>query len=494
MDDYLHGTYGEIEAVLSRVSARSKNAIVYIGTAPVHTLTGGADNVNRPVLVDSIADAKKRFGYSDDYAGYTLCEAMHAHLELGGVGPLVLINVLDPAKHVKAEKASRTMTPENGRVTLAEAESVILDTVEVKAGSQTKARGTDYAAAYDSARKTLTITELRKGALGTEALEITYSEIDPAAVTAQDVIGATDEDGINTGVYAVKNVYQETGVIPSFLLAPGFSQMPQVHAAMAQNSRKINGHWDAYMFTDLPIATQDGPLTMAKASTFKTANGYNRPNETVYFPMAEGKDGRKYHLSVLAAANFQKLLLKNDGIPYMTASNTQCDVIRGLYLGEGAKGRLYDDTAINEMLCKNGIASAAYIGGRWALWGCHSADYSQSDADQINVSETSRMMMYYVSNDFQHRRAADVDKPMTENDIASIAAQEQTRLDALVKRGALVYGEVELDMKLDDMSDLISGDYRFAFNLTTTPLAKSMTAVINWTADGLTTYFEDYTE
>lgn len=119
---------------------------------------------------------------------------------------------------------------------------------------------------------------------------------------------------------------------------------------------------------------------------------------------------------------------------------------------------------------------------------------SQSDADQINVSETSRMMMYYVSNDFQHRRAADVDKPMTKNDIASIAAQEQTRLDALIKRGALVYGEVELDMKLDDMSDLISGDYRFAFSLTTTPLAKSMTAVINWTADGLTTYFEDYTE
>lgn len=494
MDDYLHGAYGRIEAISSRVSAKSENAIVYIGTAPVHTLTGGADNVNKPVLVESIADARKRFGYSEDYASYTLCEAMHAHFELGGVGPLVLINVLDPAKHVKEEKASKTMTPENGRVTLAEAESIILDTIEVKAGDETKTRNADYTAAYDSGKRALTISELRKGALGTEALTISYSEIDPSAVTAQDVIGETDEEGVHTGVYAVKNVYQQTGVIPSFLLAPGFSQMPQVHEVMAENSQKINGHWDAYMFIDLPIATAEGALTLSTASTWKAANGYNRQNETVYFPMAEGTDGRKYHLSVLAAANFQKLLLEQDGIPYKTASNTECSVISNLYLGEGARGRIYDDTTINEMLCKNGIASAAFVGGRWAIWGCHSADYSQSSADKLNVSETNRMMLYYVSNDFQHRRAADVDKPMTRNDIASIAAQEQARLDALLKIGALVYGEVELDIDESDLSDLISGDYRFAFNLTTTPLAKSMTAVLNWTEDGFTTYFEDYAQ
>lgn len=494
MADYLHGAYGRIEAVPLRVSATSQNAIVYIGTAPVHTISGGADNVNKPVIVENIADAKKRFGYSDDFASYTLCEAMHAHLERNGVGPLVLINVLDPAKHVAKTNASKTMTPKNGRVTLAEAGSVVLDSLEVKAGSDVKKLGTDYTAAYDSTKRIITISELKKGALGTSALTITYSEVDVSAVTADDVIGSTDDEGVNTGVYAIKNVYQQTGVIPSFLLAPGFSSIPAVHAAMASVSQKINGHWDAYMFVDLPIVTSDGELTLSAASAWKEANGYNRENETVYFPMADGADGHKYHLSVLAAANFQKLLLEQDGIPYRTASNTECAVISNLYLGENAKGRVYDDTTINEMLCKNGIASAAYVGGRWAIWGCHSADYNQSNADQINISETNRMMMYYISNDFQHRRTPDVDKPMSSNDIASIAAEEQEKLDALIKIGALIYGEVELDMKLDDMSDLMTGDYKFAFNLTTTPLAKSMTAVINWTADGFTTYFEETAE
>ena len=306
------------------------------------------------------------------------------------------------------------------------------------------------------------------------------------------MIGASDGAGLNTGVFAIKNVYQQTGYIPSFLLAPGFSSIPAVHSAMAQNSRKINGHWDAYMFVDLPLVSSATPVTLAGAKTFKKANGYTKENETVYFPMAQGTDGIKYHLSVLAAANFQALLAAQDGIPYKTASNTDCGIIENLYMGEDNAGRVYDDALINEALCKNGIASAAYVGGRWCIWGCHSADYDQETGDQINVSETNRMMLYYISNDFQHRRTLDVDKPLTANDIASIVAEEQTRLDALIKIGALTYGEAHLNADADAKSDIMNGDYSFTFNVTTTPLAKSLTAIVNWTEDGFTTYFENF--
>ena len=132
------------------------------------------------------------------------------------------------------------------------------------------------------------------------------------------------------------------------------------------------------------------------------------------------------------------------------------------------------------------------MGGRWCIWGCHSADYDQESGDQINVSETNRMMLYYISNDFQHRRTLDVDKPLTANDIASIVAEEQTRLDALTKIGALTYGEAHLNADADAKSDIMNGDYSFTFNVTTTPLAKSLTAIVNWTEDGFTTYFENF--
>ncbi len=488
MADYLHGAYGTIQSVGTKVAIKGQNAIVYVGTAPVHTVAGGAANVNRPILVTNIAEARKYFGYSEDWDKYTLCEAMHAHLENKAVGPLVLINVLDPAVHKAAEDGTANLTPENGRVTIANAGDIILDSVTVIG----KEKGTDYTIQYDFKKQMLTIAEITSGGLGTEALTINYKSVDASAVDADDVIGASDGAGLNTGLFAIKNVYQETGFIPSFLLAPGFSSIPAVHSAMIHNSQKVNSHWDVYVMADIPIVDdQSEKVTLANAATWKNANGYNKSNETVYFPLAKGTDDKIYHLSVLAAANFQELLVAQDGIPYKTASNTECAIIGNLYMGEDSAGRVFDDALINSQLNKNGIASAAYVGGRWAIWGCHSADYTQEDGDQINVSETNRMMLYYISNDFQHRRTRNVDKPLTANDIKTIVAEEQTRLDALVKIGALTYGVVHLNAEADDSSDIMNGDYSFTFNVTTTPLAKSLTAIVNWTDEGFVTYFAD---
>ena len=493
MSEYKHGAYGQIQAVGTRVTQLVQGVIVYVGTAPVHTVAGGAKNVNVPVLVNNIAEARKYFGYSEDWAKYSLCEAMHVHLQRKGVGPLVFINVLDPATHKAAEATTVSLTPSNGRITIPNAEDIILDSLVVKTGGSpqtTKEKGTDYTVAYDIDRKTIILAEVTAGSLGSAALSVSYDTINAAAVTAATVIGASDGAGLNTGLYAVKNVYPVTGMIPAYIACPGFSSLPAVHAAMCANSAKINGHWDAYLFVDLPILDGETPITLDSAATWKEANGYTHANETVYFPLAKGNDGKVYHLSVLAAANFQALLLAQDSIPWKTASNTECSLIANLYLGEDAAGRVFDDQIINEKLNKNGIASAAFIGGRWVIWGCHSADYSQANGDYINVAETNRMMLYYISNDFQQRRGGDVDKPMTSNDLQTIISEEQTRLDALLKIGALTYGTVELNATADARSDIMQGDCSFLFNITTTPLVKSLTAIVNWTEDGFVTYYD----
>ena len=493
MADYLHGAYGQINTAGNKVSDKSDSAFVYIGTAPVHLVQGGAGNVNKPVIVNNIAEAQAMFGYSDDFAKYTLCEAMKAHLIDNSVAPIVLINVLDPAVCVSEETGSATLTPVNGRVTITDAEDVCIDTLVVT-GSKALVPGTDYAVSYNESKKAITIAELKSGALGTTALTITWTKIDATKVDKTAVIGTTDNMGKNTGIYAVKDVYQSTGMIPSFILTPGFSSVPDVHKVMRNVARKINGHWDAYVIADLPLTTESGEtLTIATAKNWKDTNGYNGDNETVYFPMAIGMDDKHYHISVLAAANLQSLLLENDGIPYRSASNTEI-MVKGLYMGEGNKDSVFDDQIINEYLCKNGIASAAYVGGRWVIWGAHTASYSYENADAVSVAETNTMMMYYLSNDFQNRRSEDVDKPLSANDLKSIVSEEQSRLDALIRIGALIYGNVMVCAPFDGGSDVVNGDYKFAFSITTTPLAKSLTAVVTWTDEGFTTYYEAMTE
>lgn len=495
MAEYLHGAYGLINAVGNRTADRSLGAIVYVGTAPVNQIEGGANYVNTPVLVNNIAEAKKYFGYSEDWASFTLCEAMYTHLEQKGVGPLVLINVFDPSTHKASTKTSLSLTPANGRVTVPAAELVIVDTLTVASGQTAKVKGTDYEVSYNSTTRVLTISELAPGALGTTALTVEYYAATPSTVTAAEVIGSTDGYGTNTGIYAVKSVYQATGMVPAFLAAPGWSDIPEVNTAMCDIAVKINKHWDAYVFADMPIVYDSTAVTMATAVTFKNAHGYNRENETVYFPMVLGTDGRHYHISTLAAANFQELMLDRDGIPYRSASNTPAPVIQSLYLGEDSLNKVIDDEVINEALNKNGIASAAFTGGRWVIWGAHSADYSQSaDRSIISVAETNRMMLYYLSNDFQARRPISVDQPMTANDLETIVSEEQTRVDALVKIGALLYGEVAVNATAMTDADIVNGDFSFSFNITTTPLAKSLTAIVNWTDTGFVTYFSNTAE
>ena len=78
---------------------------------------------------------------------------------------------------------------------------------------------------------------------------------------------------------------------------------------------------------------------------------------------------------------------------------------------------------------------------------------------------------------------------MPVNDLKTIIAEEQTRVDALLGIGALTYGMVQLDASKEARADVYSGDFRILFNVTNTPLAKSLLAIANWTADGFEVYF-----
>ena len=496
---FKHGAYGEIiaDGVKLANNGRSPQAFVYFGTAPVGQVEGGGNNRNKPIVCTSMSEFKKYLGYSDDWASYTLCEAAYVHFEMKGVGPVIFVNVLNPTTHKASSASTASLTPANGRVLIANAEDIIVDTLVVKSGSgqseTTKVKGTDYEVEFDYVKKACIIKELTAGALGSTALSITYYKMDASAVESTDIIGSTDNYGLNTGLYTIYDVYNLTGYIPAYLGAPGWSSVPAIHSVLMDLSEGITKHWNAWVFVDMPLTSGGSAITLQTAPTWKKNNGYTRHNEQVCFPMAIGTDDKKYHLSVLYAANFQELLIANRGIPYMSASNTPVSIVKDLYLGEGAgvAGRVYNDEIINRTLNCNGICSAAFLSGKWVLWGTYAGEYDQDDATSINVFDTCRIMLQYVTNDFQHRRNQDVDKPMPINTLKSIVAEEQARLDALIGIQALTYGKVVMDASPEALSDIYGGDFRILFNVTNTPLAKSLTGVAVWVKDGFEVYFRE---
>lgn len=100
MATYKHGVYTSEQATSMTAPVTGTAGLqVVVGTAPVNMLEHPEQAVNTPLLAYNYKEAVAAVGYHDDFAAYTLCESISAAFSVVGTGPLVLINVLDPAKH-----------------------------------------------------------------------------------------------------------------------------------------------------------------------------------------------------------------------------------------------------------------------------------------------------------------------------------------------------------------------------------------------------------
>lgn len=176
---YLHGAYGEIGE--SKVASVTQADVVaaYIGTAPVNLIRGYADKdlVNMPVKVTNMSEVQSLVGYSDDWETFTLGSAFAEHFDntVGNVGPIYIVNVLDPAVHKSAQKTTKALTFTDGKAEF-ESDKIILDTFAIA----DKAEGADYALSYSMAKHTVTVT-LLKETDGAE-LSATFDTVDTSKV------------------------------------------------------------------------------------------------------------------------------------------------------------------------------------------------------------------------------------------------------------------------------------------------------------------------
>ena len=180
---YKHGVYtSEVETSLTAPIVGTAGLQVIVGTAPVNMLKDPAAAVNVPLLVNNYKEAVEAVGYNDDFEAYTLCECISAAFSVVGVAPMVLINVLDPAKH-KADISEKTMQVNDGVAVLDEV-GVLLEGLTIKADATPLEAGKDYTTTWNN-DGTLNIV-LLKGGAGEKVttLTATGSKIDPGKVKA----------------------------------------------------------------------------------------------------------------------------------------------------------------------------------------------------------------------------------------------------------------------------------------------------------------------
>ena len=487
---YKHGAYGEITS--SKVTDAKQSTVVaaYIGTAPINLIRGyaGKDLVNMPIKVANMSDVQSKLGYSIDWNSFTLCEAFAEHFDntVGNVGPIYVVNVLDPTTHKAAAKTTKDLSFSNDRAEF-ESTDIILDTFAIA----DKVEGVDFEVNYNYNSGKVVITSLNDNDRLSGDIAVSFVEVDPSKIAYADIIGQKTAAGAYSGLAAIALLYQKENVVANVIAAPGWSQIPEVYTAMVSAANKINGHWDAFVVADIPLV-DDGALvdTIEKAIAWKATNGYTSEFSKVCWPMVTDGSGRKFHLSTVAAATRQRVDAEHDGVPFESPSNKQI-MATGQFFGTDSKNMGYDQQTGNG-LNEKGITTACFWGGQWVLWGPHTAAYSYNgDMDARATFDVNIRMLMYITNSFQLDHGTKIDQPMTPQDRDVILNAERQKLDALTGVGALIgTPSVEFLETENALTDMMNGDFVWNFNVTNTPPFKSGTARVSYTDEGFAALFE----
>lgn len=480
---YKHGvaTFEQSTAITPAVNTTA-GLPVFVGTAPIHLATTAAA-ANRPILCYSLAEAQAAFGYNENFKDFTLCEAIYSEFQLFNVKPVVLVNVLDPAKHKEAvTKADLALT--NGAATLTDA--VLLNTLKVKVNEagQDLVTGTDYEAAYNDSDQVV-ITALTGGLLASATTcYVTYDKLDPSKVTSADIIGGVDATtNAMTGLETINQVFPLFGLVPGMLLAPKWSKVPEVAAIMRAKAKSINGLFRCSCLTDIPTAS-DGATTYTAVPEWKSKHSYTGVDESVCWPMA--KIGTKIlHLSTIEAGLCGQIDADNDDIPYESPSNKSIS-IEGLCLEDGTEVILGPEQA--NYLNGQGVVTGLNFNGRWTLWGNRTACYP-SDTDPKDSWLCVRRMFNWWEQTFLLTYWQKVDKPIVKRLVENIVDSENIRLNGYTARGYILGGRIEFRSDDNPDTDLIDGIIRFHTYFTPPVPAREIENTLEYDVSNLSSLF-----
>lgn len=444
MDDFGVRVTEKKTAVNAPVTAQT--GTMAFGAAPVHQ-TGG--KVNEVVRCDSYADAVAAMGWSDDWEKYPLCEVIETHFKLYGVGPLLLVNVMDPKKY-QGETVEETVALSFGQTRLPG--DVLPETLVVKRGETTFEAGKDYDVFYEDGECVLEV--LADGGIPQEAesLEVSYAmvEFEPGALTEEVVGGYSPRTGKSTGVELADVAYFKTKVLPSALIAPGYSQDARVAAVLAAKAKSLSVVFRSFAICDLEAESY------LEAVEKKGENGvFRREKQRLCWPMVE-LEGKRYHLSTHLAALTCRLAADNGGIPSEPASNKslQADAV---VLPDGREVSL-ELTPANH-LRGQGITTALNFVNGLTAWGEYCA-CAPENTDPKDMSCNVALMMNYIANTVILTYWNYIDQKMTPRLAEAISDQVSYWINGLANQSHILGGRCEVKAEENPVEDLCAGIVR----------------------------------
>lgn len=477
---FRHGVYkSEIPTGIIPPSQGESGLPVVIGTAPVYA--GDAGNVNKPVLVNSYAEAVQALGYSENWKDYTLCEFVYSQFALFGQGPAVLINVYDPMKG-KSVQAMKDYAVKDYQAELGE-DVILSEGISFEEGKSFE-RGKDYELVYDD--KGIAFISLIRGGKMEDLTKVkcAITKANPKQITKTDIIGGIEASTGNAkGLELVNSVFPMFRIIPGLIAAPGYSTDSEVAAVMRAKAENINGIFTAQAVIDIPCDVGNAPV-YTSVPEWKNKKNYLAERQIVCWPKVRLGD-KVYHLSTQLIGLMNRTDSNNGDVPYESPSNKllqmdSCVNDAGEEITLGLEQANY--------LNSQGIVTAMNFMNGWVAWGNRTGCYPVN-TDPKDCFIPIRRMFDYIGNTFITTFWQKVDSPMTRRLIRTIVNSFNLYLNGLTAREMILGGRIEFRDDENPITDLMSGILKFHVYITPPAPAESIEGIFEYDPEYLQTLF-----
>lgn len=448
---YKHGIeVEELQTPLSEPLEGTAGLQVVFGAAPIHLSENPAAAVNNPIKVNSFEEASRLLGYSDDWETYPMCANMYASFKIFNIAPVIYVNVLDPEKHQKDNQETQVDVKDKQAVYTAK--GVLVDSLEIKKEESVLKAGTDYILSQKGDE--VVIALLSSGtAADAQTLKVTSKSIDPAAITAEDIIGGYDaETGKETGLECLRQVYVLHQMVPGLVLAPGWSHKPEVAAVMQAKTQKLNEVFNTFAVIDIDTAQAK---VYTKVKEVKDQSGINAERAVALWPMVS-VNGKKAYYSAYWSAMAAYTDAQNGDRPYKSPSNELLNITAAV-LADGTEIRM--DTSQAATLNGDGIVTAINDDG-WRSWGNNTACYPENRDPKDRWICCRRMLNWYeVHFLMQYKRK--VDDPYNPRLVESLVDSENLYLNGLTSSGYIAGGSISYNEEENTNEDILNGHVTF---------------------------------
>lgn len=443
--NFLHGVeFIEVDKGIRPFRVPKTAVIGLVGTAPTHLVAATDRSLNRPVLVKNQRDAVRLFGEAKYSTGYTIPKALEAIAAQGGA-LVVVVNVFDPATHRTlgssiATSGNSSRTSNVATVTTSAAHALVTGDFVNLASFAGSFASFNQSYVKVTVPTSTTFTFPSTGADITAAAQtagvvkkVTFT---PEAIVAADIIGGTTVDGDRYGMEAFRDTQALFNFKPKLLIAPTYSPLDGVRAAMVVMAETLR----AEAIADIPAGSSVTDAISSRGNAgpydFNTAS----PRLVITYPHVKVYDKATDTTEVQPISQFLAGVIAAKDIAkgwWWSPSNTEILGIVGAelpltsdYTDANSETNLLNEVGIVSLYSEFGTGIRTW-GNRSAMWPSDPAPKNFINIQRIKdvVEETiARNMLPWIDN------------PISEALIDSVLESINAFINGLVTQGALIKG------------------------------------------------------